>query len=161
VFLAGGGPSRPVPIVCDVKEPLNGDRETSLSAMACSPYDRAPDRGDHFHSVSTVIAESAIVIRQILHVFIGEPEKSPVDCGHNAPKCIFRAGNALTALPQMSPATTSQMRKKTAIYLLSPFRAIQYGVWWCGVNAPPRSELEVVGRLDEEQPASAGGLVEE
>jgi hypothetical protein len=54
--------------------------------------------------------------------------------------------------------------EKTTIPLLSPFRALQLGVWWRGSeleSRSARSELEIVGRLNKGQLGSAGGLVEE
>ena len=78
--LSGGGrTSGPAPIALDVKLPSCSAREVSFSAMAYCPSDPAPHCGDHSHSVSTVNAESALVVRQIPRAFIGEPEKSSVD----------------------------------------------------------------------------------
>jgi hypothetical protein len=83
VSLAGGRPTGTTPIAVDVKLPLCSAREVSVSAMAYCPPDPAPHCGDHSHWVSTVNAESALLVRQIPRTFMGGREKSSVDCGHS------------------------------------------------------------------------------
>ena len=77
------------------------------------------------------------------------------------PNVILQGGERLDRAAPNESGNNIANAEEDSNLLAFPIPAIQYGLWWCGVNAPPRSELEVVGRLDEEQPASAGGLVEE
>ena len=91
--LSGGEPPGPAPIAFDVTLPLCSPRKFSLFVMAYCPSDPVPHCGNHSHSVSTVNAESAPVVRQSPRTSMGGPEKSSVDCSHNHPKCPFRVRN--------------------------------------------------------------------